>query len=48
MPQRGRFYPRRIIAGHAGITAEEFLPLCVLGVDEKNFQVDHESSPCEA
>ncbi len=40
VPQRGRFYPRRIIAGHAGITAEEFLPLRVLSVDEKDFQID--------
>ena len=40
IPQQGRFYPRRIIAGNAGVTAEEYLPLRVLNVDEKEFTVD--------
>ena len=39
-PQRGRFYPRRIITGSVGVTAEEFLPLRILGVNDKDFTVD--------
>ncbi|MCW8963775.1 MAG: methyltransferase domain-containing protein [Gammaproteobacteria bacterium] len=39
-PQQGRFYPRRIIAGHAGVTGEEFLPLRVLGVEGDQFTID--------
>ncbi len=39
-PQQGRFYPRCIIAGHAGITAEEYLPLRVLSVNDKDFTAD--------
>jgi FKBP-type peptidyl-prolyl cis-trans isomerase 2 len=39
-PQQGRFFPRRIIAGHAGVTAEEFLPLRVTNVNDEQFTVD--------
>jgi len=39
-PQRGRFYPRRIIAGSAGVTSEEFQPLRVINVEDGSFTVD--------
>jgi SAM-dependent methyltransferase len=39
-PQQGRFYPRRIIAGSAGVTSEEFQPLRVTHVDDGSFTVD--------
>ena len=38
--RKGRFYPRSIIAGTAGVTAEEILPLRVVSVDEDCFTVD--------
>jgi SAM-dependent methyltransferase len=37
---KGRFYPRSIIAGCAGVTAEELLPLRVVSVDDDCFTVD--------
>lgn len=39
-PQRGRFYPRSIIAGSAGVTNEESLPLRVLSVEAEKFTID--------
>lgn len=39
-PRQGRFYPRKMIAGHAGVTAEEFLPLRVTRVNGEDFTVD--------
>jgi SAM-dependent methyltransferase len=38
--RRGRFYPRNIIAGSAGVTAEESLPLRVVSADDDCFTVD--------
>ena len=40
VPQPGRFYPRSIIAGTAGVTAEEYLPLRILAAGEDGFTVD--------
>jgi len=39
-PQQGRFYPRRMVSGSAGVTSEEFQPLRVIGVEDKYFTVD--------
>lgn len=39
-PQQGRFYPRRIITGSAGVTSEEFQPLRVIDVKDNSFTVD--------
>ena len=39
-PRQGRFYPRSIIAGTAGVTGEEFQPLRVTAVDDESFTVD--------
>ena len=39
-PVRGRFYPRRIIAGTAGISEKDRMPLRVLSVNDEDFTVD--------
>lgn len=39
-PYRGRFYPRRMIAGSANVTSEEFLPLRVIEITDDAFTVD--------
>ena len=39
-PRRGRYYPRYIIAGNAGVTADEFLPLRVIDVDSEHITID--------